>query len=255
MAVQFKKNGLCKICCSFDDETLTEITLDILFTRLSWADIKQKYNPKLPLGVKPLNDVNLNNHKKHSDGANVALRELINKGQPITEKEALIRIFEEKYKVTKNSKLVIQELFKRRLSNAQALQALLDATITEYRKVETSLNILGKATVQEHIQDLTSDIDSIYLSLQDTFFKDEKVNKGIPDASVMVNQVVINNFEGSIKDFMADVIDYLMGEFKDNPDKGKLIVKNIARIADKRVAPMINKLSSKIEEAQFEETR
>lgn len=255
MAVQFKKNGLCKICCSFDDETLTEITLDILFTRLSWADIKQKYNPKLPPGVKPLNDVNLNNHRKHSDGTNVALRELVNKGQPITEKEALIRIFEEKYRVTKNSKLVIQELFKRRLSNAQALQALLDATITEYKKVESNLNILGKATVQEHIQDLASDIDSIYLSLQDTFFKDEKASKGIPDASVMVNQVVVNNFEGSIKDFMSDVIDYLMGEFKDNPDKGKLIVKNIAKIADKRVVPMLNKLSSKIEEAQFEETR
>ena len=255
MAVQFKKNGLCKICCSFDDETLTEITLDILFTRLSWADIKQKYNPKLPPGVKPLNDVNLNNHRKHSDGTNVALRELVNKGQPITEKEALIRIFEEKYRVTKNSKLVIQELFKRRLSNAQALQALLDATVSEYKKIESNLNILGKATVQEHIKDLTSDIDSIYLSLQDTFLKDEKINKGIPDTSTTLNQIVINNFEGSIKEFMSDVIDYLMGEFKEDPNKGKLLITNIAKIADKRVAPVINKLSGKVEDVQFEESR
>lgn len=253
MAGYFEKNSLCKICCSFDDETLTKITLDLLLKRKSYAEIRKEYSPLLPPGVKPLNDVNLSNHRRHSDGEHQALTELAKKGEPVSEEDALLKIFREKYQTTKNSKEVIQEIFRQRLSNAQALQSLLDVTVSTFRTEKNILSILEKQIVQKHIEELTSDIDTIYDSLQSTFFKDEKLQKGIGDNTFTLNQIVVNDFQGSIKDMMSDVIDYILREFKDDPTRGKLLVTNIARIADVRVAPVINRLSSQVEDAEYSE--
>ena len=254
MAVYFRKNNLCKICWSFDEKTLNEITLDILLDRLPWVRIREKYNSKLPSGVKPLNDVNLSNHQKHSDGANLALKELVKQNEPISDGDALLKIFRERYKTTKDSKLLVQELFRQRLSNVQELQELLDRSIQEYQEREKELSLLEKNVMHDHILGLVENVDDIYADLQNTFLKDEKVQKGIGDHNITFNQVVVNDFEGSIKNMMSDVIDYLLKEFKDDPNKGKLLVTNIAKIADNRVTPLINRLLQ-TEEVVFKEIK
>ena len=62
-----RRHPKCKICTSFNDEILNQITLDISTQQRTWNEIIEYYNQFLPASTNPLNVVNLNSHKKHID--------------------------------------------------------------------------------------------------------------------------------------------------------------------------------------------
>lgn len=240
-----RRSRLCKICTVFDDSILTEITLDILLQRRSWAQIREHYNKLLPKGISPITDVNLNNHKKHSNPELIAEEVLKRKEEWKSQSEIASGLYAEIFKEGLNKVKILEEIYRERLNNLKLLQNLLEDKKKDYfsLKESQSLSLVEKSLKKEiynQIRTLTKDIDSIQSDLQDVLLKEASIDKGLSHGNIHITQNYVNVFQGHLKGFLEEIIPYLLVSiFKENPEKGRAVVKYISEAMDRHLAPAL----------------
>jgi len=238
-----RRNALCKICCSFSEELLNEITLDILLHRRTYKEIKEYYNPKLPTNILPLSDVNINNHRKHSDPATIAESVLKQNGDPVTDAEMLAVLFKERYNQELDNNKILQEIYRQRLHNLEMLQNLLEEKKRELRsigKTEDRDLISRKDSLQDTIFSLTKEIDNIHNSLQNIIIREGDSKNGNSPGTIHITQNFVNVFQGQLKSFMDEIVPYfLLKIFPDDINKGKEVVKFLSQTMDRYLTPVL----------------
>jgi len=250
-----KRHALCKICNCFNEDLLNQITLDILLHRRTYQEIRDYYTPLLPAGVAVINDVNINNHRKHSDTSLLAQKTLDELGEPTTEAEMVSCLYGERYKEEVDRLFVLKEVYRERINNLSTLQILLNDKRTEYLGVKFSKDVLlqaKKKTLQKEIRGLIKDIDEIQSDLQSILLRDIGIDKGLPanDGVIINNTSITNNLQViqlPLQSFLADIIPYLMiSVFSEDEVTGKAVVKRIQTSLDKQFEHLL-KPSTEVE--------
>lgn len=152
-----KRHNLCKICCSFEDTLLNEITLDMLLNRRSYKEIKEHYTPLLPLRVLPLNDMNISNHKRHSDAALLARESLQKEGIATTEVGIISDLYKERFKGEVNRITILRQTYRERLNNLLSLQRLLNIKKQQYNDLVAGKN----PSFTQELRNLTEAVKSL----------------------------------------------------------------------------------------------
>jgi len=212
-----------------------------LMHRRSYAEIKAHYSPMLPDNVAKLNDVNINNHRKHSDPRLLALRDIKNAGEPTTEGEILTVLFKEQYKEVVDKHTVLKESLRERIHNLMSATKLkvsklkLLEELTRENPHETTQQM---RIFEEQIIKLTVVIDDILSDIQATIIKDINSEKGVGDVNVYITQNITNLFQTQIKSFIDDVAEYLMVDIFGNDNKKAVeVIRAISRTMDKHITP------------------
>ncbi|MFA5397488.1 MAG: hypothetical protein WC346_15875 [Methanogenium sp.] len=241
-----RRHSLCKICNSFSDDLLGEITADILLRRRTYKEIKEYYNTKLPAGEKPLSDVNINNHRKHSDPQFLVDAVLQKQGlTPPTEGDVIVRLYEEKRKKDLDKRIILREIYRERLKNLEVLQEMLEATKNNYKEQcsdtsVTNASMWDKQGMENRIVGLTMRIDDIHDSLQQVILKEVTANKDLGEGNTFINNNII--IQDSLKKFLDEFVPYLLHHkvFQDQPEEGKEIVRFISLLMDKHITPALD---------------
>lgn len=230
-----RKNALCKICNSFDEETLNDITLDILLKRRSYFEIIDNYSPKLPPHVAKLNQVNINNHRKHSDPALLADSILRKQNIPTSKGAIISRLFGEMYKEKVDSVKILKQVYKERLSNLYSLQFILDEKKFEYTQCQQKTDVLSdikKRNLLRDIRGLVKEIDSIHSDLQNVVIKELNSEKGIGEGNTQVTQNFTFIMQDKLKAFLDDFIPFLFTMFQSDTGKAREIIKVLTSSMD-----------------------
>lgn len=242
-----RRNPVCKICNCFDEDTLNEITLDILLHRKTHEEIIFQYNPLLPEGVDPLNSSNLNSHKRHSDPSLIAEEWLKKKGKPVEESDIAGQLYAERFKETVDKNGVLHSLYKLRINTIQYLRDLLEDKKKEYDelKIRPESDFKAKSrlrTIENDIRSLIKEVDGIEKDIQSIIIQDLRVEKG--PGHTFINQNIFNVMESNLKGFMNEFIPYLLYKvFPEDIEKGKEVVANMSGFMDKHLAPTIKQLN------------
>ena len=248
------RNANCKICNAFNDETLTEITADILLKRRSYKEICAYYTPLLPKGMCRLFDANLNNHRKHSDPGILVDAVLKKQGiGPVTPATVLVRLYEERKKEKLDKKQILEEICKERLRNLELLQKMLDATKQKYADLieASALYPTNPMIANKEIEDaesrivgLTTRIDNIHDALQQVLIKELNSDKNLSESSTtIINQSTVVVFHDRLKAFLDEVIPFLLHHevFQERQLEGRNIIKQISGMMDKHITPIFDK--------------
>lgn len=237
-----KRNSLCKICCSFEDSVLTEITLDILLRRKSNKEIIRHYTPLLPLGMKKINEVNINNHRKHSDSGLLANQAMKANNEPTTDAEMISYLYGERFKEAMDKRKMLIELYRERLNNLFKLQEMMSYKERDLKalkrlhsadpKIKESIN-----SRQDEVRGYITQIDKIQSSLQDIVLKEFSNDKSPAQTNININQTFISSFEGNLKVFMKDIIQFVSMELlKDDEAKAKLLIRALGAKMDQHIS-------------------
>lgn len=244
-----KRNPMCKICTSFDDDTLNEITLDILLNRKTIDEIKEHYSKLLPDIVPPLSSSNINSHKRHSDPALIAEDVLRKKGEAITPGDHAAVEYAKRFQGVFDKHETLKTLYLARINSIQFLRDILDDKKKEYAEESKKEMTLSRRSnlkrIENEIRDLTNEIDEIERDIQRIIVQEKKVEMG--PGNTYINQNFVNIFEGSLKNFMNDLVPYLLYNiFHDDIDKGKEVVAQISSFMDQHLSPSLNKLNKQL---------
>jgi len=244
-----KKSPLCKICLSFDEKILNEITLDIMLGRRTYKGIREKYSPLLPPGIAKLNDMNINNHRKHSDPEVIADDVLKRRGKSNDAGEVISQLYSERFKEKINKQRVLVETYRERLNNLSVLQGFLNDKRDELDMLKesppTGTTAFSLNRKENEIRDLVINIDKILESLQSVVIKETNSDKGIGEGSVHITQNFVNVFQTHLKGFMDEIVPHILLEFfGDNPKQGESLIKYISRSMDKHLIPALNESQS-----------
>jgi len=241
-----KRQPLCKICTCFKDDMLNEITLDLLFVRKTYDEIKETYNQYLPAGVDLLNSANLVNHRNHSDPALVAEEALRRRGEAVSDSDFAAVLYAERFNERIDKQTVLHSLYKNRINSIQFLRDLLKDKQVEYTKLRsefekdsTNFSFKSKLKLLENeIKVTIKQIDDIESDIQSTVLQDLKVEKG--PGNTYINQNIVNVMEGGYKDFLGEFIPYLLHDvFKNDIDKGKEVVAHLSSSMDTYLSPAL----------------
>lgn len=245
-----KRNHFCKICNCFDDNTLNDITIDILVGKLTYQEIIDKYSPLLPPEVESLNATNLASHRRHSDPGLIAEEHLKKKKEPVSDGDHAAILYAERYKARIDKQNVLHALYKSRINTIQFLRDLLidkqneyneckqaDKNDKDYYKVTARLK-----TLESDIRSLIKQLDDMETDVQQVILQDIRVEKG--PGHTFINQNIVNVVEDNLKGFMQEFIPYLLHNvFPHDIEKGKEVVAQLSGYMDKHLAPTIKKLS------------
>ena len=246
-----KRSPLCKICNSFDDDILNQITLDLLLERKSYNKIVEVYNHYLPKGVLSLNHMNLSAHKRHCDPKLIAEQYLREHGEPVTPAESLMYVFSDGFLKELDRKRLLTEMYKTRLKNLETLQLILDEKIRTLNSlpapdmnadpVASENLLLQRETLIYDIKTMAKQIDSIMCSMQDVVVKELNSDKGLVQAQQTINVNFIQNVQIHMQSFLGEMVPHLMTEmFKDDPTKGKEVLSYISKTMDKHLGPALD---------------
>ena len=255
-----RKHKLCKICNAFDDETLTNLNLDLLGLRngsdgtpKTWKQISEEYSPKMLPGIKGISDVNLNHHKYHCDPARIAEEVLARAGVPVSDGEIVSKLYAERYKEAIDRNIITQELYRERIYNVEILKGFQSQKMSAYNELKEKLVGLavgssifsahvGKMkSLEKEIIKITQDIDEMQGQLHTVVLKDLQAEKGIGEGQVHVTQNYINVFNDGVRDFLKEVTPYVLLEvFPDDLEKGQLVLQHIAQTLDKHIVPVLS---------------
>jgi hypothetical protein len=240
-----RRHPLCKICCAFDDDLLSEITADILLRRKTYKEIKEIYSAQMPEGQKALNDVNINNHRKHSDPQFLVDAVLQKQGlTPPTETDVIVRLYKERRKESLDRKTIFEEVYRERLRNLELLQDMLDKTKKKYKELcdEPTNSIYLVQDVENRIVGLTQRIDHIHDALQQVMIKDVNSDKGLGEGNTYINQNTIVVVQDGLKKFLDAFVPYLLHHkiFLENATEGKEILKHVSSLMDQYVTPVLD---------------
>ena len=240
-----RRHPLCKICCAFDDDLLSEITADILLRRKTYKEIKEIYSAQMPPGQKSLNDVNINNHRKHSDPQFLVDAVLQKQGlTPPTETDVIVRLYQERRKESLDRKTIFEEVYRERLRNLELLQNMLDKTKKTYKELcdEPTTSVYLMQDAENRIFGITQRIDHIHDALQQVMIKDMNSDKGIGEGNTYINQNTVVVIQDGLKKFLDAFVPYLLHRkiFQENMGEGKEILKQISVLMDQYVTPALD---------------
>ncbi len=244
-----KRNAMCKICNSFDDDTLNEITLDILLNRKTVDEIKEHYSKLLPDIVPPLTNSNISSHRRHSDPALIAKNVLERKEEAVTPADHAALEYAKRFQGVFDKHETLKTLYIARINSIQFLRDLLDDKKKEYEEESKKEASLVKKSnlkrLESEIRALTNEVDEIERDIQRIIVQDKKVEMG--PGNTYINQNFVNIFEGGLKNFMNDLVPYLLYNiFHDDIDKGKEVVAQISSFMDQHLSPSLNKLNKQL---------
>jgi hypothetical protein len=240
-----RRHPLCKICCAFDDDLLSEITADILLRRKTYKEIKDIYSAQMPEGQKPLNDVNINNHRKHSDPQFLVDAVLQKQGlTPPTETDVIVRLYKERRKESLDRKTIFEEVYRERLRNLELLQDMLDKTKKTYKELcgDPTTSVWLMQDAENRIFGITQRIDHIHDALQQVMIKDMNSDKGLGEGNTYINQNTVVVVQDGLKKFLDAFVPYLLHRkvFQENMEEGKEILKQISVLMDQYVTPTLD---------------
>lgn len=233
-----RKHALCKICNSFNEQTLNEITLDILLKRRSYLEIIDYYSPKLPPDVAKLNQVNINNHRKHSDPALLADSVMRSQNIPVSEGEVISKLFGEMYKEEVDKVTILKQVYRERLGNLQTLQFILNTKKREYEDLEKHSDVASnskKKTLLREIRGLIKEVDNIHSDLQNVVIKEVNSEKGIGEGSVQITQNFTVVMQDKLKTFLDEFIPYLFTMFPTDTAVAKDIIRTLTASMDRHL--------------------
>jgi len=239
-----RKSRLCKICNVFSDNILNEFTLDILLRRRTYLDMCDHYTTLLPSGIAKVSQTNINNHRKHCDPALIAEEYLAKAGIPIRAADKITKLYSMRYAEVITKSDMLQEIYKERVSNLLVLQELLDVKKAEYEKISpdsTSVMVKGnRIKLQREMKNLVLSIDDIQNKLQQVLVRDIGNENGGGTSTINVYNNVVNVFQGGLKDFMGELVPYLLlNIFPNDVDKGKEVVRHISTLMDEKLGPAL----------------
>jgi len=264
-----KKWGTCKICSSFDEETLNEITLDIVLQRRTYKEIGEYYSPKLPAGVPAINDMNIKGHKNHCDPRLIAREVLEKEGNPVNDADMASRLYAEIFNEEIDKNKLLNELYRERLINLQTLQIMLDSkrdysvqvqeNLTNAQRIydtdkttENKQDLLFYANalidVQNEIRGIIKQIDSTQRDLQDIIIKEKVSEKGPGENTIYITQNYVNILQVHMKTFLEELIPVMLREFKEDPERGRRVIEMVAASMDRHIGGALDetKLISQI---------
>lgn len=243
-----RRSSMCKICLCLDDDKLNELTLDVLYSRRTYEEIKNYYNQFMPkdFDVNPITLSNIHSHKRHSDISLIAEETLREKNKAVTEGDHAAVLFAERFNEVINKNKVLHSLYKSRINSIQFLTELMDDKKSEFNEVKSSNDVVLKSRkriLEKEIRDLIKQVDDIETSIQQTILQDIKVEKG--PGNTYINQNFINILEGNMKEFMNEFIPYLLHTvFQNDIDKGKEVVAFMSNSLDKHLGPALKKVEN-----------
>jgi hypothetical protein len=202
----------------------------------------------LPRGVKSISEVNINNHRKHCDPALIAEDYLKEAGIPTESGDTITKLYAMRYKEKLSKVDVLHEVYRERIKNMEFLQQLLNDRQAEYNAIpsNTTDNVLKskRNNIASTMKSLIKDIDNIQNSLQTVLVRDLSVENGVGTSTVNVYNNVVNVFQGSLKDFMNEMVPYLMlHAFAHDSEKGVEVVKEISAMMDRNLGPALGSAS------------
>ncbi len=246
-----KRSSLCKICNSFTDDILNQITLDLLLHRKPWPKIIEFYTPFLPKGVLALNTMNLNAHKKHCDPKLIAEQYLRDHGEPVTPAESLMYVFSDGFLKELDRKRLLTEMYRNRLKNLETLQRLLDEKITTLNSLpmitiatedgEASTLLNRREDLIAEIKSSAKQIDVIMTSLQDVVVKELNNDKGLIQTQQTINVNFIQTVQVHMENFLQELVPFILTDvFQNNPEEGTRLLKFISEKMDKHLGPALD---------------
>lgn len=238
------RHKLCKICQAFDNVMLADITLDILLQRKTWAEIRSFYSPLLPQGLTPITDINIKNHKKHSNPNKIAHEALRAQGKPTNELEHIETIYSELVGKEMKSQDILRKTFFDRISNAKILQEYVTALRKEYNTIPADadpVNMLKRGQLLNKLSPRIRELDDIYSSLQQIALKDVDLQKDRSGESALLIQAVVMLFQNQLRSFGQEMVNYLLvQEFASDPERGKQVLARLSGIMDLFLAPALD---------------
>jgi len=246
-----RKSNICKICSSFEDDVINQITLDLLLQRKTWQEIKSFYSPQLPRGIHPLNDVNLNSHKNHCDPKLLAESYLRDKGVPVSAGENYMLLFSKKFLEEIDRKRLLTEIYKKRIQNLETLQNLLNIKLIELNTLPSQPpdNAIAeeikdffdkKELLVKDIRSLTDQIDGVMNDIQSVVVRELGNEKSVVQAQQTVNITFINNVQNSMQNFLQELVPYILTDaFKDDQNAGRKFLAFLSGMMDKHIMPVI----------------
>lgn len=245
---------MCKICNCFEDDMLNEITLDIIKERRTREEIKEYYSKYLPDFIPSLTNSNINSHKRHSDPKAIAEEVLKKKDEAITEGDHAAVQYAERFQGVFDKHDTLRVLYIARVNSIQWLRDLLDDKKDEHTRLQNIIennpkDLISTSSlkkVESEIRTLTNEIDEIERDLQRVIVQDKKVDQG--PGHTFINQNFVNVFEGGLKNFMNELIPYLLYTvFNNDIEKGKEVVAQISSYMDQHLSPSLNKLNKQLQ--------
>ncbi|MCK9544277.1 MAG: hypothetical protein M0R03_19840 [Novosphingobium sp.] len=248
------KSPLCKICNSFEQEVLEEITIDLAIGRRNWDEIVEHYSQFLPKGVPKLNHVNLRNHKKHYNLKAPVEKFLKERGEPCTPGEALTYaysdLYAEEFLKELNRKRLLTELYRKRIKNLHVLQKQLDKKYAELDLLEkqreegylqTTDEQQRRTSLLSDIKPLIKQIDDVMGDIQDILVRELNMDKGLSNTTQNIHINFINNVQVHMQNFLQEIVPYVLTEaFKDDKEKGKVFLKYLSDTMDKHLGPALD---------------
>lgn len=246
-----KRNPMCKICTCFEDEILNKITLDILLNRKTRDEIIEHYNKFLPKMNPPLtlSHSNITSHKRHSDPTLIAKEILEKENEAITESDHAAVEYAKRFQGVFDKHQILTTLYIARMNSLQFLRDLLDDKKKELEDEKKKGNdLIGKSNtkrIEGEIRVLTNEIDEIERDIQRVIVQDKKVDQG--PGNTYINQNFINVFESNLKNFMNELVPYIMYNiFPNDVEKGKEVVAQISSFMDQHLSPSFSKLQKQL---------
>jgi len=229
--IQFANNivrqGSCKICNGFHGEDFYDITMDIVFNRRTWNDIRDVYSKKLPAGVKPLNDINIARHKKHTMPQAMA-----NYYLEATGKKADTDSFIERYKEVFRKKLETNDLaVELNMEQLQSCRELEEMYEERLKRFNAYVKEHGDIIPYEEFVELQDRLVKLKISIAKTKTSIQKIigDKSPSNKETMVtnNTIVfynnfISSFEHDLRQTSREIAAYIITDLmKDQPEKAK----------------------------------
>lgn len=239
------RKSTCKICSSFPDDVLNKITLDLLTGSRTWEQIMQVYNPFLPPTVKPLNTINLNSHKKHSDFSRITRDDMKRYGfLATTEAEALLQLYQEQHKEKISYSAVLQETTRARIHNLSRLQEMFNERVRQWQVAIAMEKKDQVKALEVEIRSLQKQIDETLADMARTVAGHIRTEKGLSDTQVTIN--VVNVVQNGVQSALTELMGILMlEEFTRDPELARRIHMRVARVLDKHVSPVLVQLVPK----------
>ena len=245
-----RRSPRCKICFIVkDDRVLNEITKDILLKRGTNAEISKRYHDLMAaVGCKDINDVNIANHRRHSDPVQLANDLLVERNIPVAEEDFVKEFYAQRFAQEVDRLKLMNLAYKARLANLESVQNILDDKKEELAAYKAALkknpNDLGAAVkirgLEHVIVDFTQQIVGEQSNIQDTVLKHDK-NLGTTAAdSTEVQQAIAAAFIREITEgmtaFVQDFKKYLRTDiFSDDPEAATPVMYYMIMLMDKRV--------------------
>ena len=245
-----------KICVSFEDPILNEITQDILLRRRSYSEIREHYSALLPPNVPRLNDVNISNHLRHSDPALLAKEHLDRIGVPATESDVVSQFYAQRFQRFVDKAFLMNEAYKERISNLEFSKKLRDEKLIAYgeaKQLKDDVSVKITKELEGAITQLSRQISEEQDALQETVFKHLKLENAVESRrsqeqyrELVIRAAKIIMFAGNME-FLKEVGSLLLEDlFADQPELGHRVYQQIGRLMDVHIKPVVSE--SRIQE-------